>query len=159
MIRIVIKEAHKLWVFLFLLSFFVLYYILGDSMKTKGFTLIELLAAIAIIGLLALITVPNVIEKYNSSKLGAMIIQENKLVESGDILVNDYCKDPINRDYQKKCGFYYKKVLDSNGDLVLNDKSGKIITGNVEDGVNQYYTQYICVKDIKSLGYYTEELK
>ena len=58
-------------------------------MKTKGFTLIELLAAIAIISLLALITVPNVIEKYNSSKLGAMIIQENKLY--CNIILKNWC--------------------------------------------------------------------
>ena len=125
-------------------------------MKTKGFTLIELLAAIAIISLLALITVPNVIEKYNSSKLGAMIIQENKLVESGDILVNDYCKDPINKDFQSKCGIYYKQVLDDFDELILTDKDGKVVDKS-HDG-KKYYRNYICVKDIKTQGYYSENL-
>ncbi len=48
----------------------------GDGMK-KGFTLVELLAVIVILGIIATIAVPNVIEILNSSR--SKINEEQKL--------------------------------------------------------------------------------
>lgn len=68
----------------------------------KGFTLVEIVAAIAIMAIIGLIAVPSVIKKFNTSRIQAMTIQENKLVEAGDILLDDYCRDAIDEKKKKK---------------------------------------------------------
>ena len=55
-------------------------------MKNKrGFTLVELIAAIAVIAIISVLAAPNIIKKYNDSRIEAIVIQESKLVEAGDI--------------------------------------------------------------------------
>ena len=112
----------------------------------KGFTLVELLAVIVIIGILGIITVPNVLEYFNESKREAMIIQENKLVEAGDVLVRDYCKTPLNDKYLLECDEHYQQLDNVSDETIVH-------------GEENTYTRYVCVKDLKELNYYTEELK
>ena len=114
----------------------------------KGFTLVEIVAAIAIMAIIGLIAAPAVIKKFNSSRIQAMAIQENKLVEAGDILLDDYCKDAIDYDKKRKCKFYYQ-------DLALSDEDKTNYSDIIKD--NKIY-KYICVSDIKDLDYYSEEL-
>ena len=114
-------------------------------MKKKGFTLLELIAGIAILSIIALIATPGILKSYNKSKQQAMTIQESKLVEAGDILLDDYCNDAISDEYKKKCDIIYQELDKENS----NRLSG--------EGNKTY--KYICVKDIKKLKYYTEELK
>ena len=114
----------------------------------KGFTLVEIVAAIAIMAIIGLIAAPAVIKKFNSSRIQAMAIQENKLVEAGDILLDDYCKDAIDYDKKRKCKFYYQ-------DLPLSDEDKTNYSDIIKD--NKIY-KYICVSDIKDLDYYSEEL-
>ena len=117
-------------------------------MKKNGFTLVELLATIAIIAIVGLIALPSVMKSFNTSRIQAMAIQENKLVETGEILLADYCHDAINQSYKEKCDMYYQELILSeqekidNEDIVSSDKTYK----------------YICVEDMKKLNYYTEEL-
>ena len=114
-------------------------------MNKKAFTLIELIAVIVIIGILGIITVPNVLEYFTESKIEAMIIQENKLVESGDILVRDYCKNPINDDYQLQCDEFYKGIKPADESVIDNNE--------------KTYTRYICVSTLKDKKYYSEKLQ
>ena len=118
-------------------------------MNKKGFTLVEIIATIVIIAVVGLIAVPGVIKSFNNSRIYSIKIQENNLVQSGDLLLDDYCKDSINKYNKDKCDMYYQE-------LVLTD----IEKENNKDFLsNEKIYKYICVDDIKSLKYYTEELK
>lgn len=118
-------------------------------MNKKGFTLVEIIATIVIIAVVGLIAVPGVIKSFNNSRIDSIKIQENNLVQSGDLLLDDYCKDSINKYNKDKCDMYYQE-------LVLTD----IEKENNKDFLsNEKIYKYICVDDIKSLKYYTEELK
>ena len=115
-------------------------------MNKKAFTLIELLAVIVIIGILGILTVPNVLEYFNESKRQTMIVQENKLVESGDILVRDFCKKPINDNYRIQCDEVFKNLNSTEEENVVDD-----------DPLT--YTRYICISTLKDKKYYSEKLQ
>ena len=112
-------------------------------MNKKGFTLVEVIATVALLAILIGLAGTSLIKKYNESKKEAIIIQEGQLVQSGDMVIQDYCKDPLNEGYQLQCDDYFKPYVDSNKNLIVEDNT---------------YTKYICVKDLKKLGYYSEEL-
>ena len=113
-------------------------------MNRKGFTLVEVIAVVALLAILIGLAGTSFVKKYNESKLEALVIQEGQLVQSGDMVVRDYCKDPLSEGYQLQCEKYYQTHTDSNNKLVVE---------------NNLYTKYICVKDLKNLGYYSEELR
>ena len=113
-------------------------------MNKKGFTLVEVIATVALLAILIGLAGTSLIKKYNESKKEAIIIQEGQLVQSGDMVIQDYCKDPLSEGYQLQCDDYFRPYVDSNKNLIIEDN---------------IYTKYICVKDLKKLGYYSEELK
>ena len=110
--------------------------------KKNGFTLMELIAAIFILGIIGVIAVPRVLDKYNESKIDALVIQESKLVESASILKLDYCERPVDETHYLNCNKYYHEYSG-----ITNYNSKKV------------YTHYICTKDLKELGYYSEDLE
>ena len=55
-------------------------------------------------------------------------------------MIQDYCKNPLNEGYQLQCDEFFQ---DTNEIIEENEKL--------------YYTKYICVRDLKKLGYYSEE--
>ena len=112
-------------------------------MNKKGFTLVEVIATVALLAILIGLAGTSLIKKYNESKKEAIIIQEGQLVQSGDMVIQDYCKDPLSDGYQLQCDDYFRPYVDSNKNLIIEDNT---------------YTKYICVKDLKKLGYYSEEL-
>ena len=116
--------------------------------EKKGFTLVEIIATIAILSIIILISVPSVLKSFNKSRIQAMAIQENKLVEAGDILLDDYCKDALDDEKKRRCKFYYQ-------DLALSDDDRSNYSEIIKD--DKKY-KYICVSDIKELDYYSEEL-
>ena len=115
----------------------------------KGFTLVELIATIAILSIIVLISAPSVLKSFNKSRIQAMAIQENKLVETGEVLLDDFCRDAIDDSYKEQCEVYYQELVLSNEDKENN----KDILNK-----NKIY-KYICVDDMKKLNYYTEDLK
>ncbi|MBQ7789963.1 MAG: InlB B-repeat-containing protein [Bacilli bacterium] len=115
----------------------------------KGFTLVELIATIAILSIIVLISAPSVIKSFNKSRIQAMAIQENKLIETGEVLLDDFCRDAIDDSYKEQCEVYYQELVLSNEEKENN----KDILNK-----NKIY-KYICVDDMKKLNYYTEDLK
>ena len=75
-------------------------------MKNKGFTLVELLAVIAIIGILSIIIVPNVIDKYQDSVDNTMKIQETEVLDGAKLFVEDFCHNPISMGHKNLCSTY-----------------------------------------------------
>ena len=71
--------------------------------------------------------IPNVIKNYNKSKINAIVIQENQLIEAGDILLDDYCKDAVNDSYKVKCNIYYQQLEQSIASQISTEKDYKYI--------------------------------
>ena len=64
-------------------------------MNKKGFTLIEVIVVVAILGILALIVLPNFVSTFKKSSTNAMITQENEVVDTVQMFLEDYCRTPL----------------------------------------------------------------
>ena len=67
-------------------------------MNKKGFTLVELLAVIVILGIIALITVPNVLKTINNSKGKLKTVQVETLKGACKNYVTKHAGDPALDD-------------------------------------------------------------
>ncbi|MGM9877589.1 MAG: type II secretion system protein [Bacilli bacterium] len=118
-------------------------------MKNKnGFTLMELLGVIVILGLLVAISVPAVTKILNKSKINAIKIEENNLADASQLLINDFCDNPISSRYKEYC----------KPDSTDSNISNKSLIRKLSSGDNYSY-YYICLSDLKSLNYYETDIK
>ena len=65
----------------------------------EGFTLIELILVIALIGILAVLIVPNVIKTLNKADQKLLKILEQQVEDAADMYIEDYCRNPISDSY------------------------------------------------------------
>ena len=127
-------------------------------MNKNGFTLVELLAVIAILGMLALIALPNIVDKFNSSKDTNFVSEAEAVYKAAN---NQYVLDqaqgrtglcyvynisvsqelclsgrPKELDVSQREGFGYAVIFDNNGTItyfVVQDDSHKIeLSGDVK---------------------------
>lgn len=114
-------------------------------MKNKnGFTLMELLGVIVILGLLVAISVPAVTKILNKNKINAIKIDENNLSDASQLLINDFCDNPISSKYKEYC-------KPDSTDTTTKNKS---LVRKKDD-----FTYYICISDLKALNYYESDIK
>ena len=102
-------------------------------MKKKGFTLVELLAAIIILGILAIVVLPDIIDIFNSSQRSSLKVQENQLLDAGGLYVQDYCSNPMWGGNECANNYYGDTYYDEDGDI--------------------HQVVYVCSGYLKSLGY------
>lgn len=62
----------------------------------KGFTLIELLIVIAILGVMAVIVIPNIIGNYKKALIKKMVIEESNVADAAEIYVEEHCNNPLD---------------------------------------------------------------
>lgn len=111
-------------------------------MKNKGFTLVELLAVIAILGILVLVTLPNIVESFNKSKDKNFVSEAQAIYKTAkNQYVMDSAKGYITIAYVKgfssPSGIYSKEMDVSSRQgfnyLVKISEEGEIYYFLVED--------------------------
>ena len=110
----------------------------------KGFTLIELLIVIVIIGAIATLVLPGLLNNYNKAIAKIMKTEESTIKDSAGLAIKDYCNSPIKPVNRLEC-LYNPSTNPS------SDKHGLIRENN-----GNYY---VCLEDLYYYGYYDNDLK
>ena len=110
----------------------------------KGFTLIELLVVIVIIGVLATLVLPGLLNNYTKALSKVMKTEENLINDSAKLALDDFCNVPL-KEHKGKC--LYDDSLWYDKGLVRPFESAK---GD--------YTHYICIEDLQDYSYYDNDL-
>ena len=104
----------------------------------KGFTLIELLVVIVIIGAIATLVLPGLLNNYTKALAKIMKTEENLLADATSIAIKDYCNSPISSKHRLEC-----KYSSDTGKGLIREKNGM---------------SYICIQTLRDYGYYDNEL-
>ena len=107
-------------------------------MKKKGFTLIELIAVIAVIAVLSVMVLPSIIDIFNNNKDTITQIQENEILDSAKMYVEDYCNNPMNSDYKQDCNANFKIIDENTRYVCISHLQSKNLVDNV------YYEDTTC---------------
>ncbi len=106
----------------------------------KGFTLIELLVVIVVIGAIATLVLPGLVENYLKSLDKIMITEENLINDAATLAIKDYCNSPVNASKRQDC---------------LSDGTKGLIREAEIEGQTKYY---VCINDLRKYGYYDNDL-
>ena len=107
----------------------------------KGFTLIELLVVIVIIGAIATLVLPGLLNNYTKALAKIMHTQENLINDAASLAVKDYCNSPITPQYRSECK--YKASATGSRKGLIKETNGEY---------------YICEYDLETYGYYENQL-
>lgn len=116
-------------------------------MNNRGFTLIELLAVVGLIGVLAILLLPNIINLFNSSQIKIMIQQENNVKDAAKIVAEDYCLNSIETSSAICTTLYTEKNTNKDSYICLKDM------------ISEDYISPIKYKDSTCYGYTIFEKK
>lgn len=111
------------------------------SVNKNGFTLMELLVVIAIVSLLMLFATASISEYFDKSIDKSMEIQENEIVDSMKLYLNDYCDNPISGAICEVNSEYV------NGTRIYNDKV------DIDLLISKEYLDEVVLKDVVCDGY------
>lgn len=101
-------------------------------MNKKGFTMIELLAVIAVLGLVLIITFPNISGIFKGSKLKAEEAFIDRLSQSIDSYVT---LNSSNLSFEKQTGSKFTKSLNSTSQEVEVYKANIKVKDIINDGI------------------------
>ena len=119
-------------------------------MKNKGFTLVEMLAVISIIGVIAVLVIPTLLDVFNKSRKVLDEYTKELLVEAGEMYMIDLEKGIIEYDYTASSpyeieGTTYKAGSKIKGyDLIAYAIESKGIVVSIKDLVKGGYFDADC---------------
>lgn len=118
----------------------------------KGFTLVELLAVIVVLGVIALIAVPTILDVVEDSRKGAFKDSASGLLESAELYYTQYAGQKIEIDLSddeiiKELNF---KGTPPDGGLIYINKDGEM-------SIKMYNSKYCAYKKIEDATITVEE--
>lgn len=115
-------------------------------MNKKGFTLIEVLAVVIIMTSVALLVVPNVVNRFSNKKDEIKEVNEELIISNAKIYVKDHENDYMQLSGMEYCiklkklvdeGYLNDKIIDvTNNNDIANTHSIKLVAD--DDGVFDY---------------------
>lgn len=96
-----------------------------DDMNNKGFTLVEILAMLVVLGILMVITIPNVTGILANNKFKVMKADADKTVDTAKIRFSQL--KPVNKPKVNECVVYSLNALNNTGDITKGPNGGQYL--------------------------------
>ena len=114
-------------------------------MKKRGFTLIELLGLIIVLGLLAVITAPKVIDSINDSREKAYNNQINSLISAAKKWGTSNSEKLPDEESGEQKALKFSTLVDEGyikQTKIINPKTDEELSGCIKISYDQEYSQY-----------------